>query len=33
MPGTDPAAAEAAARHGYRGEVRVATAGLVLDVG
>jgi ribonuclease BN (tRNA processing enzyme) len=33
MPGTDPAAAQAAARHGYRGDVGVATAGLVLDVG
>jgi len=33
MPGTDPAAARAAARHGYRGEVGVATAGLVLDLG
>ncbi len=33
MPGTDPAAARAAARHGYDGEVSVATAGLVLDIG
>ena len=33
MPGTDRAAAQAAARHGYRGEVGVATAGLVLDLG
>jgi ribonuclease BN (tRNA processing enzyme) len=33
MPGTGPAAAQAAARHGYRGEVGVATAGLVLDLG
>jgi len=33
MPGTDPAAAQAAAQHGYRGEVGVATAGLVLDLG
>jgi len=33
MPGTDPAAAQAAARHGYRGEVGVAAAGLVLDMG
>jgi len=33
MPGTDPAAAVAAAQHDYRGEVSVATAGLVLDLG
>jgi ribonuclease BN (tRNA processing enzyme) len=33
MPGTDPAAARAAARRGYRGEVSVASAGLDLDVG
>jgi ribonuclease BN (tRNA processing enzyme) len=33
MPGTDPAAAEAAARRWYHGEVGVATAGLVLDLG
>jgi len=33
MPGTDPAAAQDAARHGYRGEVGVATAGLALDLG
>ena len=33
MPGADPVAAQAAARHGYRGEVGVATAGLVLDLG
>jgi len=33
MPGTDPAAARAAAEHGYRGEAGVATAGLVLDLG
>src|SRR5262249_59135296 len=32
MPGTDPAAAQAAARHGYRGEGGVATAGPVLDL-
>ena len=32
MPGTDAAAARAAARHGYRGEVGVATADLVLDL-
>lgn len=33
LPGTDPAAAVSAARHGYTGEVGVATGGLVLDVG
>jgi len=33
MPGTDPSAAQAAARHGYDGEVSVATAGLVLSIG
>ncbi len=33
MPGTDPAAAQAAAQHGYRGEAGVATAGLVIDLG
>ena len=33
MPGTDPAAAQAAAEHGYRGDVGVATAGLALDLG
>jgi hypothetical protein len=33
MPGTDPSAARAAARHGYDGEVSVATAGLVLSIG
>jgi ribonuclease BN (tRNA processing enzyme) len=33
MPGTDPAAARAAARRGYHGEVSVASAGLALDVG
>jgi ribonuclease BN (tRNA processing enzyme) len=33
MPGTDPAAARAAARHGYQGKVSVATAGLVLNIG
>ena len=32
-PGTDPAAAQAAARDGYRGDAGVATAGLVLDLG
>ena len=32
MPGTDPAAAQAAAQQGYRGEAGVATAGLVLDL-
>ncbi|MGI5215478.1 MBL fold metallo-hydrolase [Plantactinospora sp. CA-290183] len=31
-PGTDPAAARAAAAEGYDGEVGVATAGLVLDL-
>jgi len=33
MPGTDPAAARAAAQRGYHGEVTVASAGLALDVG
>ena len=33
MPGTDPAAARAAAQHGYRGVAGVATAGLVLELG
>jgi ribonuclease BN (tRNA processing enzyme) len=33
MPGTDPSAARAAARHGYGGEVSVATPGLVLSIG
>jgi ribonuclease BN (tRNA processing enzyme) len=33
LPGTNPVTARAAARHGYHGEVRVATAGLVLDFG
>jgi len=33
MPGTDPAAAQAAAQHGYRGEAGVAAAGLVIDLG
>jgi ribonuclease BN (tRNA processing enzyme) len=33
MPGTDPAAARAAARRGYPGEVGVAAVGLVLDIG
>jgi ribonuclease BN (tRNA processing enzyme) len=33
MPGTDPVAARAAAQHGYRGEVGVATAGLAVDLG
>jgi len=33
MPGTDPAAARAAAQHGYRGEAGVATAGLAVDLG
>jgi ribonuclease BN (tRNA processing enzyme) len=33
LPGTDPAAARVAARHGYDGEVGVASAGLVLDLG
>jgi ribonuclease BN (tRNA processing enzyme) len=33
MPGTDPAAARAAARRGYHGEVSVAGIGLTLDVG
>jgi len=33
MPGTDPAAATAAARGWYDGEVGVATPGLVLDLG
>ena len=32
MPGTDPAAAGAAARRGYDGQVSVATAGLVLNI-
>ena len=32
MPGTDPAAARAAALRGYDGEVSVATGGLVLDL-
>jgi ribonuclease BN (tRNA processing enzyme) len=32
MPGTDPAAAQAAARDGYDGEVGVAVSGLVLDL-
>ena len=32
MPGTDPAAAQAAAQQGYRGEAGVAIAGLVLDL-
>jgi len=31
-PGTDPAAAQAAAQGGYRGDAGVATAGLVLDL-
>jgi hypothetical protein len=31
MPGADPAAAQAAARQGYRGEVGVATPGLVVE--
>jgi hypothetical protein len=33
MPGTDRAAARAAARHGYDSEVSVATAGLILNIG
>ena len=33
LPGTDPAAALAAARHGYPGDVDVAVPGLVLDLG
>ena len=33
MPGTDPAAARSAAQHGYQGEIGIATAGLVLDLG
>jgi ribonuclease BN (tRNA processing enzyme) len=33
MPGTDPAAALVAARSGYHGEIGVATAGQVLDLG
>jgi ribonuclease BN (tRNA processing enzyme) len=33
MPGTDAAAARAAAQHGYQGEIGIATAGLVLDLG
>jgi len=33
LPGTDPAAAQAAAQHGYDGEVGVATAGTVFDLG
>jgi ribonuclease BN (tRNA processing enzyme) len=33
LPGTDPAAAQAAARHGYDGEVGVATAGMAIDLG
>jgi len=32
MPGTDPAAAQAAAQQGYRGEAGLATAGLILDL-
>jgi ribonuclease BN (tRNA processing enzyme) len=32
MPGTDPAAARAAAERGYRGEVGVATQGLVIEL-
>ena len=33
LPGTDPAAARAAARLDYHGEVDVATAGMILDLG
>jgi len=33
LPGTDPAAAQAAARHGYDREVGVAIAGTVFDLG
>ena len=33
MPGTDPAAARAAAQQAYGGEVGVATSGLALDLG
>jgi ribonuclease BN (tRNA processing enzyme) len=33
LPGTDPAAARAAARHGYDGEVGIAAAGSVIDLG
>jgi ribonuclease BN (tRNA processing enzyme) len=33
LPGTDPAAARAAAQRGYQGEIGFATAGLVLDLG
>lgn len=33
LPGTDPAAARAAAQQDYHGEVGVATAGMVLDLG
>jgi ribonuclease BN (tRNA processing enzyme) len=32
MPGTDQAAAVSAARHGYDGEIGIATSGLVLDL-
>jgi ribonuclease BN (tRNA processing enzyme) len=32
MPGTDPAAARAAAQHGYQGEIGIATAGLALNL-
>ena len=32
LPGTDPAAARSAAERGYRGEVGVATPGLVVDL-
>jgi ribonuclease BN (tRNA processing enzyme) len=32
LPGTDPAAAQAAAERGYRGEVGVATPGLVVEL-
>ena len=31
-PGTDPAAAQAAARQGYAGEIAIATSGLVFDL-
>jgi ribonuclease BN (tRNA processing enzyme) len=33
IPGTDPAAAQAAARHGYDGQVGVAAAGMAFDLG
>jgi len=32
-PGTNPAAARAAARHAYRGQLDVATSGLTIDLG